>query len=124
MDRLETCSEEDTFNDGCVGTAGTSRRVHCLIRFDVDSVYIMFFLSFSCCMDEACHSSLRCTATFVIFSITPCCWPFLSNFLLPLPFLGLSSSIHPILIVVLLFSATLFLCPALFGNVSSFFMTM
>ena len=59
---------------------------------------------------EAGHPSLRCTATFGIFSIVPCCRPFLSTFLPPLPFLCLSSDNHPILAVVFL----------VLGNLSSF----
>ena len=44
--------------------------------------------SSSCLPCEAGKLSPRCTATFVIFSIALCCWPFLSTFLPPLPFLS------------------------------------
>ena len=39
----------------------------------------------------SCHSDVRLLSLF--FSIAPCCWPFLSTFLPPLPFLDLFSYI-------------------------------
>ena len=45
---------------------------------------------------------IRHPAIWLLFSIAPCCWPFLSTFLPPLPFLDLSSHNPPILAVVFL----------------------
>ena len=55
---------------------------------------------------EASYLSLHCTATFVILTIAPCCWPFLSTFLPPLPFLDLYAHNPPILAVAFLVPAT------------------
>ena len=65
-------------------------------------LHVLFFLSFPCCRGEASHSALRCRATFDICSLARCRWSFLSNFLLRLPFLELSSHNPPISAVVFL----------------------
>ena len=59
-------------------------------------------------------------ATFIIFSIVPCCWPFLSTFLPPLPFLDLSSHNPAILAVIfLVFCKLLVSLSQIFSVVSS-----
>ena len=65
-------------------------------------VMYLFFLLFPLCNGETCQLSLRCTDTFITFSIVPCNWPFLSIFLRPMPVLYLSSHNHLILAVVFL----------------------
>ena len=71
--------------------------------------------------EEAGHSSLCCMDTFVIFSIPPCCWPILLS--LPFPEISLHSFYFS-------YSPPRFLQPHcffvsdLFGNISSFILTM
>ena len=60
----------------------------------------LFFLSFPCCRVN-CNHSLQ-SIWLLLLSMNPYCWPVLSTFLRPLPFLGLSSCNHPILAVVFL----------------------
>ena len=57
----------------------------------------LFFLSFPFCRGEAGLLVTPLYGCFIIFSIAPCCWLFLSTFLPPLPFLDLSSHNLPIL---------------------------
>ena len=57
-------------------------------------MYNLFFLSFS----------LHCTGTLIIFFHCSCRLPFLSTFLLPPPFLDLSSHNPPIYVLTYLFS--------------------
>ena len=65
-------------------------------------MYAWFFLSFPFSRGDAGQLSLRCTATLVMFPIAPCCWPYLSTFLPPLPFFDTPSDNPPILPVVFL----------------------
>ena len=50
----------------------------------------------------SCHFTARLILLY--FSIAPCCWPFLSTFLPPLPFSDLSSQNPPNVAVVFLFA--------------------
>ena len=82
-------------------------RTHSLTKLycttnEVTITIIVLHISFSFSRGEAGQFSLCCMATFVIFSFVPCCWPSLSTFLPPLPFLDLSSHNPPILAVVFL----------------------
>ena len=66
------------------------------------SCVVSLFRTFPFSRGEAGQLSFRYTATFVMFSIAPCCWPFLSTFLPPLLFLDLCSDNIPIVGVVFL----------------------
>ena len=85
-------------------------------------MFILFFVWFPCVGVRLVYGSLRSTATFVSVSIGPCCWPFLSTFLPPLPFSDLSSHSPPILAVV--FLVFCILVSDFFGKLSSFILTM
>ena len=63
---------------------------------------ILFFLSFPWCRGEAGHSSVSCSAAFVIFFHCSLLFVFSLHFLLPLPFSDLFSHSPPILAVVFL----------------------
>ena len=70
--------------------------------------------------------SLRWTATFVKKkSIDPCCWPFLSTFLPPLPFSDLSShNTHLSCGLPRFLQPSFFFVSDIFGGLSSFIPTM
>ena len=92
----------------------------------VHSLFLSF-LTFPFCRRGVCHSSLHCTASYVIFFIAPCCWLFLSTFLLHLPFSSLPSDNPPILAVVFLVFCNLHVClfvSYIFSNLSSFIPTV
>ena len=59
-----------------------------------------------------------------MFPIAPSCWPFLSTFLLPLPFLGLSSDNPPVLAVVFLVFCNLLVSLSVYSHLSPFILNL
>ena len=83
------------------------------------------FLSFPYCRDETGHSSLRCCATAVIVSISPCCCHFRPTFVHPLLYLGLhSGSLFTGCGHLRFLQPICFFVSVLFNNLSCFILTM